>query len=272
MSRRRVQVLKDLISRNVPEFLIRPAYGVYRRRLISEIKSRPVPTHVGIIMDGNRRLARNRGLPPQRGHEMGLHKAEEIVEWCHELGIRILTVYAFSTENFHRPKEEVDYLMSIFEKKFNEVPNDERFHRNRVRVRAVGDLSLLPERVIKAIERAEASTREYDDLLLNICIAYGGRGEIIRAFKEFLLEKNGQEIYLDEIDVSTIRQKLFTGDMPDPELIIRTGGEMRLSNFLLFQAAYAELFFVNTYFPLFREIDFLRIIREFQSRNRRFGR
>jgi tritrans,polycis-undecaprenyl-diphosphate synthase [geranylgeranyl-diphosphate specific] len=268
----RYQFLKDFLSVHVPEFLIRPAYRVYRRRLLSTIKRDHVPQHIGIIMDGNRRLAKTRGLLPEKGHELGFHKAEEVIEWCVQLGIRALTIYAFSTENFKRAEPEVDYLMSIFERKFASVPADERVKENRIKVKALGDRTLLPKNVIQAIEQAEEATKDNDGMTLNICVAYGARSEIVEAIKSFLLDRNGEKIDLDEINVQTIHDKLFTADLPDPDLIIRTGGEMRLSNFLLFQAAYAELFFINTFFPLLREIDFLRIILEFQQRNRRFGK
>ncbi len=272
MAQQRLQIIKDIISRKVPSYVIGTAYGVYRRRLLAEIKRYQVPQHVGVIMDGNRRLARTRGLPAQKGHDLGLQKAEEMMDWCRLLGIRVLTLYAFSTENFKRPQHEVDYLMSIFRQKFASIPSDPKIHRNRVKVRALGDRSLLPNDLVQLIQTAESATSSYEEMVLNICIAYGGRGEIVQAMKAFLIEKNGQEIDLDDVDVQTIHDKLFTNDLPDPDLIIRTGGELRLSNFLLFQAAYAELFFINSYFPLLREIDFLRIIREFQRRERRYGK
>jgi len=248
--------------------LLKPVYRVYEKILENRVKKRKMPQHVGIIMDGNRRYAEFFGIDLWKGHSKGADKLEEILDWADELGIDIVTVYAFSTENFKRSKEEVEHIMDLFEKKFKELAKDEKIHKNKVKVRAIGDLNMLPKNVVDSIKIAEKATENYSDKSLNICIAYGGRIEIVEAVKR-IIEKG---VSPKDITMKMIKDNLYTGDLPDPDLVIRTGGEVRLSNFLLFQSAYSELFFTEIYFPAFRKIDFLRIIREYQMRNRKFGR
>jgi tritrans,polycis-undecaprenyl-diphosphate synthase [geranylgeranyl-diphosphate specific] len=243
---------------------------LYEEYLLDEIKKGEIPHHVGIIMDGNRRFGKEIGIFTWNAHDKGAHKLEEILDWCDEIGIAEITVYAFSTENFNRPQKEVDNLMELFEKEFLKISKDERVHQNQIRVRALGKLELLPEHVRKAIEAAEKATCDYSNRCLNVCIAYGGRSEIIEAFKKAAQKMKEGKLSPENITEETIKNHLYRAG-PDPDLIIRTGGETRLSNFLLFQAAYAELFFCDIYFPAFRRVDFLRIIREFQKRKRRFG-
>jgi len=260
------------LIKNIPHFILGPAYRVYEKKLIGEIKEEKVPNHVGLIMDGNRRYAASKGLPTYLGHEMGMKKAEELLEWANEIGIKIVTLYAFSTENFKRDSEEVNYIMDMLEKKFKEASTNKKIIENRVRVKAIGNIAMLPENVKQAIKEGESATENFDNMTLNICVAYGGRMEIIEAIKRILDSCNGGAIDPEEIDAKLLSENLFTKGLPDPDIVIRTGGEVRLSNFLLFQSAYAELFFLNVYFPLIRKIDFLRVIRDFQRRNRRFGR
>jgi len=248
--------------------ILKPVYILYEKILEKKVKKGKMPRHIGIIMDGNRRYAEFFGMRPWEGHHRGADKLEEILDWANELGIDIVTVYAFSTENFKRSKEEVDHIMNLFEKKFKDLAEDKRVHKNKIKVRAIGNLAMLPEKVKKSIKIAEKATEKYNKKKLNICIAYGGRTEILEAVKKIMEEGVPPE----EITVEMIRENLYTGDLPDPDLVIRTGGEVRLSNFLLFQSAYSELFFTEIYFPAFRKIDFLRIIREYQMRNRKFGR
>ncbi|WP_297499471.1 polyprenyl diphosphate synthase [Thermococcus sp.] len=257
---------------HVPHIVFKPVYDIYERYLLEKVKSGEIPRHVAIIMDGNRRWARRIEKPPWYGHLFGSKKLEEILEWCMELGIRTLTVYAFSTENFHRRKEEVEALMKLFEEKFKEVVRDERIHRHGVRVNIIGRKELLPENVRKAAEEAERATRKYTNYTLNIALAYGGRSEIADAVREIVKDVLAGKIKPEDIDEELIKGYLYYPNMPDPDIVIRTGGEVRISNFLLYQIAYSELFFVDVYFPEFRKIDFLRIIREFQRRQRRFGR
>jgi len=248
--------------------LLKPVYKLYEKILENRVKRGKMPQHIGIIMDGNRRYAEFFGIDPWKGHNKGADKLEEILDWVNELGIDIITVYAFSTENFKRSKEEVKHIMDLFEKKFKELAEDERIHKNKIKVRAIGNLSMLPKNVVDSIKMAEKATENYGDESLNICIAYGGRVEILEAIKRIM--KKG--VSPEDITLKMIKDNLYTGNLPDPDLVIRTGGEVRLSNFLLFQSAYSELFFTEIYFPAFRKIDFLRIIREYQMRNRKFGR
>jgi len=260
------------LSRKISDFILKPAYRIYEKKLIGEIKEESVPGHVGLIMDGNRRFAASKGLPTYFGHEMGMKKAEELLDWANEIGIKVVTLYAFSTENFKRDTKEVNFIMDMLEKKFREAKTNRKIIDNRVRVKAIGNISMLPESVKDAIKEGEAATESFTNMTLNICVAYGGRMEIIEAIKKILDSCNGGGLDPEEIDAKLLSENLFTKGLPDPDIVIRTGGEIRLSNFLLFQSAYSELFFLNVYFPLIRKIDFLRVIRDFQRRNRRFGR
>lgn len=263
--------LRSFLYSHIPSFLLRPLYHFYEGQLTDEIEKGHIPQHIGIIMDGNRRFAREKSILFWEAHEKGATKLEEILDWCHEIGIQEVTVYAFSTENFNRPVSEIEHLMDLFEKKFIEIAGDERIHRDRIRVKALGNFDLLPEKVIKAIDIAQNATKNYDALFLNVCIAYGSRSEIIEAFKRIAQKMENGTLSLEDITAETIKNHLYRVG-PDPDLIIRTGGEIRLSNFLLFQAAYTELFFCDIFFPAFRKLDFLRIIREFQKRKQRFGK
>lgn len=262
--------MRSFLYSHIPSFLLHPAYHLYEEHLRDEIGKGRIPQHIGIIMDGNRRFAKDIGILFWEAHEKGATKLEEILNWCHEIGIHEVTVYAFSTENFNRPQTEVDHLMDLFERKFYEISRDEQVHKNKIRVKALGNLELLPQRVKAAIEVAQNATDTYNGLFLNVCIAYGSRSEIIEAFRKVAQKMENGTLSLEDITAETIKNHLYRVG-PDPDLIIRTGGEIRLSNFLLFQAAYSELFFVDIFFPAFRKVDFLRIIREFQKRKRRFG-
>ncbi|MBU7027301.1 MAG: di-trans,poly-cis-decaprenylcistransferase [Theionarchaea archaeon] len=262
--------VKSFLYSHIPSFLLRPLYRLYEGYLIDEIKKGEIPRHIGIIMDGNRRFAKETGILTWEAHWKGANRLEEILDWCNEIAIKEVTVYAFSTENFSRSQDEVNHLMDLFEKKFYDIAQDERIHRNKTRVRALGKLESLPEKVRKAIQTAEESTKGHNNQYFNVCIAYGGRSEIIEAFKKVAQKMREGNLLPEDITEETIKNHLYRAG-PDPDLIIRTGGEVRLSNFLLFQAAYAELFFCDIYFPAFRKVDFLRIIREFQKRKRRLG-
>lgn len=223
-------------------------------------------------MDGNRRFAKEFGLDKNQGHEKGKDKLEELMDWCLELGIKILTVYAFSTENMMRETEEVNYLMDMFEKNFRKLGEDERIHKHGIRVTVLGQRDLLPAKVQKAIEYAERKTSGYDNYYYNIAIAYGSRQEIIMAIKQLAQEVKDGQIEVDDINEREFSKFLYTADFPDPDLVLRTSGEERVSNFLLWQLAYSELYFTDVYWPGFRKIDFLRAIRSYQMRRRRFGK
>jgi len=247
-------------------------YRAYEKKLLREVKSGPVPRHIAIIMDGNRRFAGRFGLGHEKGHEFGKSKLEKVLLWAEEIGVEILTVYGFSTENFSRSDEEVEALMNLFERSFLSVAEDPRIHEKQVRVRAIGAIERLPERVRKAIEVAERTTEGYNRFQLNIAIAYGGREELVKAMRQIAEEVEKGNIVPGEIDQSFIDRFLYTSGIPDPDLVLRTSGEVRISNFLLWQLAYAELYFLDVYWPEFRKVDFLRAVRTYQKRKRRFGR
>ncbi len=260
------------VARQVARVTLKPIYKMYERLLEKAVREGPIPEHVGIIMDGNRRFAREMGLDPWEGHRFGADKLEDVLEWCWDVGVRAVTVYALSTENLRRPKEELRRLFDLMEERFNKLAESERIHRREVAVRAVGRLHLLPDRVRRAIKRAEKLTREYSKRFLNVAVAYGGRQEIIDAVRAIAHDVKGGKLDPEDINEDTFRRYVYVGDLPDPELIIRTSGEERLSNFLLWYSAYSELYFVDVYWPEFRKIDLLRAIREFQRRERRFGK
>ena len=248
------------------------AYKQYEKRLSKDVLANPVPHHIAVIMDGNRRFAKELGLGSGEGHKEGRNKLEEMLQWGLETGVKVLTVYAFSSENFTRDDEELTELMKLFEENFYKVGDDERVHKHQIRIRALGMLTMLPAEVQKAINYAEEKTKDYDAYQLNLAVAYSGREEIIQAIREIAGQvKNGQ-MEVDEITQKTFSQFLYTADLPDPDLILRTSGEVRVSNFLLWQLAYSELYFVDVYWPGFRKIDFLRAIRTYQQRTRRHGR
>lgn len=251
--------------------LLKPVYILYEFLLERRVKKGTIPEHIAIIMDGNRRLARSMGKAPSFGHRKGAERLEEVIEWCVELGIKSVTTYAFSTENFNRSREEIEALFDLFEEYFYRVAREERIHRHGVRVRAIGRREKFPERVERAIEFAEERTKQHENLFLNIALAYGGRQEIVDATKKIAGEVSEGSVDPESIDEKLISSHLYTNASPDPDLIIRTSGEERISGFLLWQSAYSELYFCDTFWPGFRKIDFLRALRTYQERERRHG-
>ena len=256
--------------------MFRLIYYLYARRLVREIESRPMPRHVGIILDGNRRHGRSRGITePREVYGLGANKLDEILEWCAELDIPTVTLWVFSTDNFQRPAAEVSGILASIEAKLTALACDPEIHRRRVRVRAIGCLTMLPEPVLAAIRAAERATSSYDGLELNIAVAYGGRQEITDAVRALLWCAAEKQATLaeaiDEVTPEAIASHLYTAGLPDPDLIIRTSGEVRLSGFLLWQSAHSEFYFTDVLWPAFRKIDFLRAIRSFQQRRRRYG-
>ncbi|MHB8586164.1 MAG: polyprenyl diphosphate synthase [Thermoplasmatota archaeon] len=239
--------------------------------LLKEVRGQPVPRHLAIIMDGNRRFAKELGLEPVQGHELGRDTLENVLDWCLDLGIRYLTVYAFSTENFARTGSEVLRLMQLFEDNFRKMGDDPRVHKNGIQVRAIGQLHLLPSSVQDAIRYAEERTKGYSNYFYTIAVAYGGRQEIVRAVRSIARDVKEGRVRPEDVDEAMIAKSLDTSALPDPDLILRTSGEERISNFLLWQLAYSELYFSDIYWPGFRHIDFLRVIRAYQLRQRRYG-
>ncbi len=260
------------MAAEITRLISEAAYQAYERKLLRQILEGPIPGHVAIIMDGNRRFARELGLSSADGHEKGKEKLEEVLEWCLDVGIHILTVYAFSTENLQRDDAEVQDLMNLFAENFRRAGDDDRVHKRHIRIQVLGQRHLLPEKVQEAIDYAESRTRDYDEYFFNLGVAYGGREEIVDAIRRVVEDAQSGKIRLEEIDETFFSKQLYTGDLPDPDLVLRTSGEERISNFLLWQLAYSELYFVDVYWPGFRKIDFLRAIRSFQMRQRRYGR
>lgn len=249
------------------------AYATYDSQLEKEVRAGEMPEHIAIIMDGNRRYAEEvLGEAPLEGHRLGRQKLEEVLHWCVDLDIRVLTVYAFSMEDFNRDTDEVDYLMELLEQSLYDFADDPDMHANRVAIRVIGERSALPEGVQKAMDYAYEKTAGYSDRYLNMAIAYGGRQDITNAVRSIAQDVLDGKMSVSDIDEDTISRHISTTGMPDPDLVLRTSGEVRVSNFLLWQLAYSELYFTDVYWPGFRHIDLLRAIRTYQQRVRRFGR
>ena len=247
-------------------------YRIYDWYISRDLDPNKMPKHVAIIMDGNRRYARLQGnVDVVKGHELGADTLEKVLDWSIELGIEIITVYAFSTENFNRPKDEVEGLMKLFIYNFKRLVNHEKIHRNEVRVKVVGRTELLPDDVKEAIKEAEDATKHYNKRFFNLAIGYDGRLEIIDSFKKIIGQVQDGKISIDDVDEELVSKNLYTEGIDDPNLIIRTSGEERLSGFLLWQSSYSELYFCETLWPDLRKVDFLRAIRSYQARERRFG-
>lgn len=228
-----------------------------------------MPTHVAIIMDGNGRWAQSKNLPRMAGHNAGMQTIKEIVKASSSLGIKHLTVYAFSTENWKRSTDEVYGIFKLIviyiEKELKEL------HENNVKVRVLGDYEKLPKEAVKSLERSLKTTRDNTGLQFNIALNYGGRDEILRSVKKLAQEVEAGNLKADEITEEMISEHLYTADIPDPDLIIRTSGEMRLSNYLLWQSAYSEFAFTDVLWPDFTREEYERMIEIFQNRKRRFG-
>ncbi|MCG8335541.1 MAG: polyprenyl diphosphate synthase [Proteobacteria bacterium] len=248
------------------------AYRLYERVLWRQIKEGPKPQHIGVILDGNRRFAREKGLDTNKGHVFGANKVEDLLQWCWKLNIKIITLYAFSTENFNRSSDEVDALMRLLAEKIKKFQQEPAIEKNKVRIRVIGRLEYLSKELNDEIAKAEEATKDYDNFHLNIAISYGGRAEIVDAVKKVAQQIEKKEINIDDIDEDLLARNLYTNGIPDPDLIIRTSGEERLSGFLLWQSAYSELYFTEVFWPAFRMIDLWRAIRIYQQRERRYGK
>ena len=222
-----------------------------------------VPKHIAIILDGNRRFAKKLGLQPWKGHEFGSRKLEELFNWCIELGIKELTLYAFSTENFKRARKEVDYLFNLFWNEFNKMKEGKGIFANKVRVDIIGRQWMFPKKMQKAMRDVMKKTAKNSKLVVNFALAYGGRQEITDAVKKII------QYNLKSINDNTITKYLYLKNEPD--MVIRPGGEVRTSNFLTWQSAYSEWFFIKKLWPQFTRKDLVNCIREFNQRERRFG-
>lgn len=251
---------------------LKPLYAVYEWYISRNLRTENMPRHVAIIMDGNRRFSRIQGdMDPIEGHKRGVSTLEKVLDWCVDLGIEIVTIYAFSIENFKRPSNEVKGLMKLFKHNFETIGQNKRIHKNEVKLRAVGKLELLPDDVREAIRIAEESTSKYNKRQVNIAIGYDGRLEIVDAMKKIADQVKEGKLHVEDIDEKVVNENLYTAGLADPNLIIRTSGEERLSGFLLWQSSYSELYFCDSLWPQLRKVDFLRALRDYQQRERRFG-
>ncbi|MBE6493234.1 MAG: di-trans,poly-cis-decaprenylcistransferase [Methanosphaera stadtmanae] len=253
--------------------LLQPLYSAYEWYISRHLDESKMPKHVAIIMDGNRRYSKIQGnMSAIEGHKRGVDTLENVLEWCIDLGINIVTVYAFSTENFNRTEKEVKDLMDLFVNSFMSIRTNKKIHKNKVRLKAVGKLELFPQEVRDAIADAEKSTENYHEKLINIAMGYDGRVEIVDTVKKIAQKVKDGELEPEDIDEKMINENLYTKGLDDPNLVIRTSGEERLSGFLLWQSSYSELYFTDSLWPELRKVDFLRAIRSYTERQRRFGR
>ena len=241
-------------------------------KLLREVKEHPEKVnHLAIIMDGNRRFAWSKALETDIGHKMGKMKLEQVLDWVLELEIHYFTVYALSTENLNRPEDELEGLFKLYIEGLKDIADDERIHENKVKVKIIGKREMLPKSVNEAIDYAESKTAKYDNFTFIVCLAYGSREEMLGAIKSIAIDHASGDLEVDEIDESEVSQRLYTAEMPDPDLVIRTSGEERISNFLLWQMAYSELYFTDVYWPSFSKKELLKAIQTYQARKRRFG-
>jgi short-chain Z-isoprenyl diphosphate synthase len=245
-------------------------YPAYEARMVRRLPDDQLPKHVGVMLDGNRRWAKAVGQDTAHGHRAGAANIEPLLTWCDEVGIEVVTLWLLSTDNLNRPASELEPLLQIIEEAVDSLADQRRW-----RLHPVGALDLLPATTAERLKAAEEATREVDGLLVNVAVGYGGRREIADAVRSLLIEHAERGTSLEElaqiIDVEHIADHLYTKGQPDPDLVIRTSGEQRLGGFLLWQSAKSEFYFCEAYWPDFRRTDFLRAIRAYALRDRRFG-
>jgi len=248
-------------------------YPLYEARLLRELRGKPRPKHIAVMADGNRRWARESGYADvSHGHRAGAAKIGELVRWSAETDVDVVTIYLLSTENLKRTTEEVELLFDII----SDVVDDLATENYTCRVKLVGHLNLLPPQVAERMTKSAASTTEKPGLTVNIAVGYGGRQEIVDAVRALIRESLAAGTpaaeLAEKVTIESVSRNLYTSGQPDPDLVIRTSGEQRLSGFMLWQAAYSEIWFTDTYWPAFRKIDFLRALRDYSQRSRRFGK
>jgi short-chain Z-isoprenyl diphosphate synthase len=245
-------------------------YGFYARRIAASLDPEQIPRHVGVILDGNRRWAKASGAPKSRGWRAGADKVEEVLGWCDEVGVEVVTLWLLSTDNLNRPASELTPLLAIIGGLVDDIANAGRW-----RVHPVGALDLLPADTARALKDAATRTADVPGLHVNVAVGYGGRREIADAVRALLHDQASKGTTIEDLanvlDVEHIAEHLYTKGQPDPDLVIRTSGEQRLSGFLLWQSAHSEFYFCEAYWPDFRKVDFLRAIRSYSARQRRFG-
>lgn len=249
-------------------------YSIYSNKLENEIRNGHLPSHIAIILDGNRRWAKRNLVVKENGHFLGADAVENLLDWCEELGIKIITLYVLSAENLARDDDELHYLFELIKTRLEKLYNDPRIHRNRMRIKAIGSVELLPQSLKEILKKLEETTRDYNTHYLNIAIAYGGQNELVDAVKKIALKIKDGSLDVDSINKEVIESSLYTSHLPQssPDMILRTSGEKRLSGFLIWQSAYSELVFMDVFWPEFRKIDLMRAIRTFQKRTRRLGK
>lgn len=249
-------------------------YRIYAKRLENEIRHGDIPNHVALILDGNRRWAEKRLSMHKKGHWTGANAVEGLLDWCEEFGIRIITLYALSAENLSRNDRELEHLYELILSRLEKLYNDPKIHRNRMRVKGIGRIDLLPDAIRQILQKLDDATRDYDGHFLNIALAYGGQNELVDAVKKIGCKIRDGQLKVDEIDKKVIESNLYTSHLPQsaPDMILRTSGEKRLSGFLMWQSAYSELIFIDIFWPEFRKIDLMRAIRTFQKRKRKLGK
>jgi short-chain Z-isoprenyl diphosphate synthase len=245
-------------------------YGAYERRLLRQIPPDRRPRHVGVILDGNRRWATSQGSASDVGHRAGAAKIVEFLGWCEEADVEVVTLWLLSTDNLTRPEAELAALQAIIEETVTGLAETGRW-----RIHPVGALDLLPDRTARLLKLAAESTSDIDGILVNVAVGYGGRREVVDAVRSLLTEHAKEGTSVEDIaamlDVEHIAEHLYTRGQPDPDLVIRTSGEQRLSGFLLWQSAHSEFYFCEAYWPDFRHVDFLRAMRAYAARQRRYG-
>ncbi|MEU2107599.1 isoprenyl transferase [Streptomyces sp. NPDC019507] len=245
-------------------------YGLYARRVEGRLDHAQVPKHIGVILDGNRRWAKASGGTAAEGHQAGADKISELLGWCAETDVEVVTLWMLSTDNFDRPEEELRPLLGIIENTVRNLAADGRW-----RVHHVGTMDLLPARTQSVLKEAEQSTDGVDGILVNVAVGYGGRQEIADAVRSLLTEHAAKGTSFEElaeiVDTDMIASHLYTRGQPDPDLVIRTSGEQRLSGFMLWQSAHSEYYFCEVFWPAFRKVDFLRALRDYAARHRRYG-
>lgn len=263
---------KSIANSKLAWSLISRSDRVRTNRLRERLVSGEIPKHVSIIMDGNRRFAWNKSSKTAVGHAEGKEKLKEVMDWVLDLGVPYFTVYALSTENIsERDSEELEILYDLYVSGLDEISTDPRIHDRGVKVQVVGRLEMLPTRVRESIENAENLTSQYSDFTFTVCLAYGGREEIVDAVKSVATDYASGSLDINSINSSEITKRMYAAELPDPDLVIRTSGEERISNFLLWQIAYSELHFTDVFWPSFSKSDLYEAIESYQYRRRRYG-
>ena len=245
-------------------------YGAYERRLAASLRHQKLPRHVGVMLDGNRRWAKANGANTAQGHQAGADNISPLLGWCEDVGVEVVTLWLLSTDNLNRPAEELEPLLEIIENAVDDLAASGRWQLN-----PVGALDLLPAMTARRLKDAADATRHVQAMIVNIAVGYGGRREIADAVRSMLLEHAAKGTSIEELagvfDVEHIADHLYTKGQPDPDLVIRTSGEQRLGGFLLWQSAHSEFYFCEAYWPDFRHVDFLRALRAYAERERRYG-